>query len=141
MRARLLIAVLLSVTGIAFCTTGPLRPDHWLVWRVEESRSDHGADELRWTYYLVLENRGRKAVKILRGFASVRLGAVHASPDEVVTNRTIAAGETVRLPHTAVFRIAASQSSDLSDRKAVTWQFWGNYEDGEGVVLNAEVTP
>jgi hypothetical protein len=138
MRARL-VAILVALAGIASCTTGPLRPDHWLVWRVEELRSDQSADGLSWTYYLVLENRGRQAVKILRGFASVRFGTVHSSPDEVVTNRTIAAGETVRLPHTAVFQNSPGPELDLVTQKAVKWQFWGNYEDGEGVVLNAEV--
>jgi len=140
MRASSSIAILaVVVASLTACTTGLLRPDHWLVWRVDDFKADERADEVRWTYSLVLENRGRQTVNILRGFASVALGTVQASPDEVVTRKAIPAGQLVRIPHAATFRSSDFHGSDLRARKVVKWQFWGNYEDGEAFIINADV--
>lgn len=66
---------------------------------------DQGPEEVRWTYSLILENHGRTAAEILRGFASPSIGSVAASSDTGVDQRLmIAAGEVVRIPHTAIFR-------------------------------------
>ena len=46
--------------------------------------------------------------------------------------------QTCALP-ISVFRPSEFDGSAITARKAVTWQFWGNYEDGELIILKAEV--
>jgi hypothetical protein len=80
---------------------------------------DDTADEVRWTYDLTLRNKGKQSAELIHGFATVVLGSVRRSPDQVIGRRAIASGETYRVPHTVIVRRA-----ELADPQAlmVKWQ-------------------
>ena len=122
--SRLGVAVLgvLAVVGLAACASGVLRPQHWLTWRVEDFRSEQTADDLRWSYSLVLENRGRLAVEVIRGFATTAIGTAQMSPEQVITGKVIASGEVVRVPHAVVIRRSEFDLADRTAARGVRWQ-------------------
>jgi len=131
---------LLLIAGVfAACATGPLQPQYWVVWRVDDFQAEQDSDQVRWTYSLILENRGRTAAEIKQGFATSSLGPVNASPEELITRQPIPAGSVLRISHKVVFRSEDFSGTPLGAPKAVKWQFWGNYLDGQHLLMSAEV--
>lgn len=108
----------------------------WLVCEFERLKVDDTADEVRWTYDLTLRNKGKQSAELIHGFATVVLGSVRRSPDQVIGRRAIAPGETYRVPHTVIVRRA-----ELADPQAlmVKWQILGRYQDGYPIIAEVEV--
>jgi hypothetical protein len=130
-----------AILDFAACASAALRPQHGLAWRVEDFRSEQLAEGLRWTYSLVLENRGRLGVEVIRGFAATAVGTAQASPEQIITSTTIAPGGAVRVPHEVLIRGADFNLTDRTAIRRVRWQFWTKYADGHSEIVNADVRP
>jgi hypothetical protein len=135
-RHRLATLALLVALAVGGCASGVFRPEHWLVLEVERLKVDSTADEVRWTYELTLRNKGRQRAELIHGFATVVLGSVRRSPDQIIGRRAIAPGETYRVPHTVIVSRA-----ELPDLRAlwVKWQILGTYQDGYPIIAEVEV--
>jgi hypothetical protein len=136
-RRRELPALALVLALVAGgCASGGLRPEHWLVCEFERLKVDDTVDEVRWTYDLTLRNKGKQSAELIHGFATVVLGSVRRSPDQVIGRRAIAPGETYRVPHTVIVRRA-----ELANPQAlmVKWQILGRYQDGYPIIAEVEV--
>jgi hypothetical protein len=131
----------LTIVAVAACASGVLRPEHWLTWRIEDFRSAQASDDVLWTYSLVLENRGRLAVQIVRGFATTVIGSAQASPEQMITSATISSGELLRVPHAVLIRGSDFNLTDRTATRVVKWQFWTKYADGHSEILHADVRP
>jgi hypothetical protein len=111
---------------------------------VENLRAETTADEESWSYELVLHNRGRRAAELHAGSVVLTAGNVSLSPRTLVERQIIPPGDTLRVPHRAVFRraefpAARRHGSTAGGEMAVKWLFLGGYQYGGVIILTPEI--